>query len=163
MLATALKQRERLVTYAQRVLKDRDEAEDVVQEVLLKLSRARLRDPQAARGWLFAATYRQAVDRLRSRERRGRAMRGLALTSPGARTSAGAGVACDLELRDEARRARLTLAELDDPYRTALRLRYLEGLGFPEIAARMSTLERTARTWVGRGLTRLRRRLDASK
>jgi DNA-directed RNA polymerase specialized sigma24 family protein len=51
------------------------------------------------------------------------------------------------------------LAALDDPYRTALTLRFIDGLAFAEIATQMETLPRTARTWVGRGLSTLRLRL----
>jgi len=154
--AEAERHRPALVACAERVLKDREEAEDVVQEVLLKVPRAELRDPAALRGWLFAVCARQALDALRARQRRTR----LAgeLPAPGTHEAAG-----DAAVRgDEARRLRRALDALGDPYKTALTLRYLEGRSFPEIAHHMKTLERTARTWVGRGLTQMRQELGGT-
>lgn len=155
LLRAALELRPRLASTARRVLKDAGEAEDVVQEALLRFSRARLDDPGAARAWLLATTWRLSIDRLRARERR----EGLSRAAP---VAGPAEPAEETAARsDEARRAVEALARLDDPYRTALRLRYVEGLDFAELAARMGALERTARTWVGRGLARLREELGA--
>jgi len=137
--------RERLVLRARRVLGDVHEAEDVVQETLIKAPAG------ATEGWLYAATYRGAIDKLRARERRARAVAELARRPRAAEESP-----FDLEA------VRGRLASLDDPYRTAITLRYLEGLEFPEVARRMGTIERTARTWVGRGLEKLRDALGAA-
>jgi|SRR6185503_2291701 len=150
--------RQRLVAYAHRVLGDRDEAEDIVQEVFLRAPKAsRLRDAKSLTGWLYAVCYRLAVDRLRARNRRARALESLG--APGEAES----VESEAQRREEAERAQKALAGLDEPYRAAVRLRYLEGLEFPEIAHRLGTIERTARTWVGRGLTRLRERLREAR
>lgn len=149
--------RKRLVAHAHRVLHDWQEAEDVVQEVFLRTPKAvRLRDGGSLVGWLYAVSYRIAVDKLRARNRRARAVETLGLSGKGKP------VLLDLETGDEARRARAALHLLDEPYRTAVTLRYIDGLEFREVAGRMGTIERTARTWVGRGLTRLRDRLGAS-
>jgi len=146
--------RERLVAYAHRVVGDRDEAEDVVQEVFLRAPKAsRLRDAKSLIGWLYAVCHRLAVDRLRAQNRRARALDALAPVGEAEPAES------EAERREEAERARAALGRLDEPYRTALRLRYLDGLEFREVAQRMGTIERTARTWVGRGLTRLRERL----
>lgn len=126
---------------AQRVLGDRHEAEDVAQEVLIKAPR------DATAGWLYAAAYRGAIDRLRARERRAKLVR-----AAGAAQAERAASESPFDL--EAVRARL--AALDEPYRSAITLRYLEQLDFPEVARRLGTIDRTARTWVARGLERLR-------
>jgi RNA polymerase sigma-70 factor (ECF subfamily) len=138
--------RSRLVAYAARIV-DRSEAEDVVQEALLRAcSELDLGAPGSAAGWLYAVTYRLAIDRRRARERQTR-------LRPEAPEAAVAG---DGEMT---RRVREHVHALEEPYRTALTLRYLEALDFAEIAERLGTIERTARTWVGRGLGRLRERL----
>ena len=144
--------RERLVVCARRVLGCAEEAEDVVQEVLLKARTHALRDPEAGVGWLYAVTYRQAIDVQRRRTRRRRLLERAPLERA---------ASVDPEAGARAAEAREALGELPDPYREAVRLRYLEGLSFGELAAHMGTLERTARTWVGRGLSRLRARLGA--
>lgn len=153
LLRAALELRPRLVACARRVLGDGEEAEDVAQEAIIRLARAELLDPGAVRAWLMATTWRLAIDRGRARRRR----EGLARSAPAGRAPEAADAAA--ERSDEARRARHALEELDEPYRAALRLRCVEGLTFPEVAARLGAPERTARTWVGRGLTRLRERL----
>ncbi len=128
---------------AQRVLGDRHEAEDVAQEVLIKAPH------DATVGWLYASAYRGAIDRLRARERRAKALRGLAETLP----AGGEESPFDLDA------VRARLGALAEPYRSAITLRYLEDLEFGEVARRLGTIERTARTWVARGLERLREKL----
>ncbi|HVR74943.1 MAG TPA: sigma-70 family RNA polymerase sigma factor [Planctomycetota bacterium] len=152
--ALSTRYRDRLVAYAHRVVRDHGEAEDIVQEVFVRTpGAARLRDSKSIGAWLYAVCYRLAIDKLRARSRLARAFE--MLPSPEGAESA-ASVA---ERAEGGRRARAALERLEDPYRTALRLRYLEGLDFGEVAGRMGTIERTARTWVGRGLTKLRERL----
>src|SRR5688572_15191545 len=118
-----------LVAYAQRIVRDRAEAEDVVHDVYLRIPKARTSQDEAPHaGWLYAATYRVAVDRLRARRRHGVAV----ARAPG-RVAEGPASA-RAEAGDEARRLQESLHELAEPYRTAVTLRYLEGLDFPEIA-----------------------------
>jgi RNA polymerase sigma-70 factor, ECF subfamily len=153
LLAIAERYRPRLVACATRVLGDAEEAEDVVQDVMLRASQASGETVRSPQGWLYAICYRAAIDRRRARDRRTK------LTGDAAAASGGEASANEAERRDEARRAHRALAALDDPYRTALTLRFIDGLAFAEIATQMETLPRTARTWVGRGLSTLRLRL----
>ena len=155
----AVVHRGRLVAIAQRILGDREEAEDVAQEVLLKAEGAALRDPGALRGWLSAVCARAAIDRLRARGRRERALKGLAprVASRGLRPDERAA------RRDEQAHLRGALARVDEPFRTAVELRYLEGLSFGEVARRTGALERTSRSRVARGLARLRELLGAQE
>lgn len=144
--------RDRLVVHARRILGDPALAEDVVQEVLMRAGTAAGRqEPASIPAWLYAATARAAIDRLRARNAEARALEGVRPAGPAAPGRA--------EDRETAARLASALHDLPDPYRSALVLRYLEGLEFREIAARLETIERTARTWVGRGLTRLRERM----
>lgn len=150
--ALSARYRSRLTAYAQRILGDSGEAEDVFQEVLLRAGSARgpAGEGAALAGWLYAVCYRLAVDRLRSRKRASR------LASRCVARAEAADPAALAARRETAARAEEALHRLAEPYRTALALRYLEGLDYPEVALRMGALERTARTWVGRGLAALR-------
>lgn len=149
-LQQAAAHRPRLLKIARGVLAPGDpvEAEDVVQEVMTRLATAA--PPASLPAWLTAVTYRCALDLKRRRARR---------AQPG---ELGDPIAPGLGPRDAAAQAELAraalraLESLDEPYRRALQLRFCEGKSFPEIAADMKSLERTTRTWVGRGLTRLR-------
>ena len=151
LLREAEGHRPRLEGIARRVLKDPASAEDVVQDVLTRLA-ALERAPASLPAWLTAVTYRRALDLQRQRARRaGQAEADLPSRGLGPYERAAQG-----ELAAAAQRA---LQGLDEPYRTALTLRYSQGLSFAEIAERMEAKERTTRTWVGRGLERLRRSL----
>jgi RNA polymerase sigma-70 factor (ECF subfamily) len=147
--------RNRLVSYAARVLQDRNEAEDVAQETFMRVSRAKEIDARGLAGWLYAVTYRLSVDRLRERRVRQAAGVGLEHTAETEHPDILAA------RREEWQRVQAALSRLEEPYRTAVTLRYVEGLEFKELARRMGSIERTARTWVGRGLTSLRRMLGA--
>jgi RNA polymerase sigma-70 factor (ECF subfamily) len=148
--------RDRLVACARKVLGDEHEAEDVAQEVLLRKESGRARDAVSLPAWLFAVCYRLAVDRRRARARRERAH-----ATRGAHESEGTQDAA-LE-RDESERLRRLVRELAEPYRSAVELRYLEQRSFEEVARRLGTIERTARTWVARGLERLREPASGSE
>mgnify|MGYP003677473250 CR=1 FL=1 len=142
--------RPRLLKIARGVLApgDPQEAEDVVQEVMTRLLSAT--PPASLPAWLTAVTYRCALDLKRQRQRRAQP------GQIGDPTDGGLGPR-DAAAQAELGRAALTaLDSLDEPYRRALQLRFCEGKSFPEIAAEMKSIERTTRTWVGRGLTRLR-------
>lgn len=59
------------------------------------------------------------------------------------------------------RRISAAVEALSEPYRTAILLRFVEGHTSEEIAARMQANPSTVRTWIERGLERLRKGLDA--
>lgn len=151
--------RERLVRYAARALGDPAEAEDVAQETIVRAGvEGRALDARSVPAWLHAVCWRLAIDRRRARGREARAVAGL-----GADPRARAGVAgeSEAERREEGARVRAAVEALPEPYGSAVALRYFEGLDFPAVAARLGTIERTARTWVGRGLAKLREKLGA--
>src|SRR5581483_9627362 len=62
----------RVVAIANRVLADRDEAEDVAQEVFLDFHRRHPSDAPFAGPWLHAAATHAALNRVRTRKRRER-------------------------------------------------------------------------------------------
>lgn len=123
----------RLVGYAGRMLADRTEAEDVAQEVMLRLW-------QMAPGWrqgearLSTWAYRVANNLCTDRLRRLRVRRAEALDGVPEPASAAASVVADLMQRDRMAALEAGLAALPDRQRQAVVLRHLEGLTNPEIA-----------------------------
>jgi len=116
--------------YALRMLGDRDDAEDALQETFLAAYRAlgRYRERHAFRGWL----YRILVNRCRSlaRQRRRRAMR--FVEDPRAAEAAAADpVASDPILRDALQAG---LDALEPSLREAFLLKYAEGLEYREMS-----------------------------
>jgi RNA polymerase sigma-70 factor (ECF subfamily) len=62
---------DRIYRYTLRIVRDRAEAEDLTQETFLRAHghRDSLRDPAAARGWLYRIATHVCLDRLRQRKR----------------------------------------------------------------------------------------------
>lgn len=141
---------------ARGLLLDADAAGDAVQEAWLAALR---RDPRAAPapGWLVGAVKRIALGRRRDDARR-RARETLAARREPGRAAE------DVPERIEVLRALLAALErLDEPYRGAVVMRYLDDLPPREIARRTGVPVDTARTHVRRGLERLRADLDGPR
>lgn len=142
-------------------------------------------DGAALDAWLFAIARTRIADALRSHRalKRGGRMRRLGLAVPPAGVGAAAAARDDdsqiLDLLDElaalrrspsqsaaAREAVLLLersiARLPDDYRTAIRLRHVEGLGVKEAADRMSRTEGSFHMLCARGLKALRREMGSA-
>jgi RNA polymerase sigma-70 factor, ECF subfamily len=68
-----------------------------------------------------------------------------------------------LELREEAARARAALDALPPAMRVAVTLRVVEDLSYEEVAARLAAPVPRVRTWVSRGLGRLRQSLEVHR
>lgn len=140
---------------AARVLRRSDLAEDVASEALLRSMRLGTTPAEGRPKWLPAAARRLAVDHLRTRRAAERAERGHA-AGRAAATSETADLAA---LRAERERlVRVAVEGLPEPYRAAVRYRYLDELDMAEVARRLGVPERTARTRVARGVARLRGR-----
>lgn len=145
-------QREALRRLAGALLGDAHAAEDVVQDAFAA-ALARGSSPVGLGSWLRAVVRRAALDRRR------RALRRKARESAVARRE---------EVDEDASLERLELVEalarelraLDEPYRTALRLRYFDGLAPREIAARLALPLATVESRLVRALEQLRERLD---
>jgi len=138
-----------------RILHDRAEAEDVLQETFLQVWR-RAGDFDEARGrpftWLVTIARSRALDRLRASASRGR-VAGEAAQMP----HDDVGDAAEDALRSEQGKAvRQALAELPSEQRRALFLAYFEGLTQTEIAARLGDPLGTVKTRMRSGMIKLR-------
>jgi RNA polymerase sigma-70 factor (ECF subfamily) len=138
---------------ARAVLGGDAEVDDVVQETWRVALGSGPRDPRRARAWLGGVARRLArlVVRRRVRARR----REAAAARPEGTPSA-----AEVAAREETR-ARLVraLLALEEPSRSAVLLRYHEGLAPRVIARRLGVPVETVKTRIHRGLTRLRARL----
>lgn len=142
---------------ALRLLGNREDAEDAVQETFWRLYRAGsgIRNPDGLQAWIYRAT----VNAVRSRQ--ARAVRRSEPSDTGDAGSA-ASQAADAEkvllLRDAVQRA---LQCLSPKEREVLVLRDIEGLETSEVAAAMGVFEVTVRTHLSRGRLKLRQELIA--
>lgn len=142
---------------ARRLVDDEARADDVIQDACLAAMTHPPADGTPRRAWFVAVVRNLARRTHRGDVRRERRERAVARpeTTPSAAHVAG-------EI-DAHRRLVEAVAALDDPYRTAVVLRYFDGLAPREIAARLGAPVATVNTWVHRGVATLRARLDADR
>ena len=144
-----------------RIIGERGEAEDALQDVYVSLWNSAARyDPARASplGWLSAFARNRAIDRLRRRRR----------VDQSAPIEAAAAVADAAPLADavfsmgeDRARIHTCLGELDEPQRGAIRTAFFEGATYAELASRQSVPLGTVKSWVRRGLARLKKCLEA--
>ena len=149
----------KLFGVAFRILQDRAEAEDAVQEVFTRVwLNARRFDGTRARGmtWLIAVARNHAIDRLRARPKPNageEAMLAVRDPNPGAEAQVVA--------KGEARRVADCFATLEAPKAEAIRGAYLSGLSYEELSERHDVPLNTMRSWLRRGLMKLKECLEA--
>ena len=139
-----------------RILRDRSEAEDVLQDVYVAVwQKAGSFEPGRASPitWLVAIARNRSIDRLRSSAstRRMEPIEGaqdVHDSTPGALEQVAAG-------QEHARLAGC-LGELEEHHAAAIRSAFLDGITYDELAARMSVPLGTMKSWIRRGLLKLR-------
>ncbi|MGO9558238.1 MAG: RNA polymerase sigma factor [Acidimicrobiales bacterium] len=142
-----------LLSLARRLLYDARLAEDVVQEVFVRLwNRPERFDPDrgSLRAFLAAETHGRAVDLLRAEEARRRRERTDAMKAPVAATIEHEVV--ETLLADDVRAA---VAELPETERKAVELAYFGGLTYREVAVALNEPEGTVKSRIRKALHRL--------
>lgn len=142
-----------------RIVKDRTEAEDVLHDIYVSLWRRAQSYDEAhgrAAAWLTTVARNRAIDRLRSRK-----------------ASRVAGPVDDIEVPDESpssfeavaasqdsARLNACLEQLDERSRSAIRTAFWEGVTYEQLAVRWDVPLGTMKSWIRRGMIRLRGCLD---
>lgn len=131
-------------------LRAADDADDIVQDAWLKLLSHPPEQRDRVRGWLRVVADRLVLEGAR---RRGHRLHRERATARAESERA-------LEpVPDEHGLVVRLLDELEDPYRSVVRLRFFDELETSEIAARLGRSEATVRSQIKRGLDQLRARL----
>lgn len=151
----------RIFSFAYYLLHNREEAEDVTQEVLLRLFRHRRKvEPERMGAWLLRVTRNACYDLLRQRRTRYRHTAEIddevACELPDSHTLSPEAQAGNAAFR---RRLEEELRELSEPYRSVLILREIQGLKYREIADTLEMPLNTVRVHLHRGRRKLRERL----
>jgi len=146
----------RLYNTAWRILRNAEDAEEVMQDTLLKyISRkdpVPLTAPQVG-AWLRKTCVRAAIDRLRQRNRQADFLELYAVDESEVQEEETPVSGLEVE---QVRRA---LDSLEEPYRLILGLVLLEGLDYEEISAITGKKETTLRSLYSRGRAQLIKRL----
>lgn len=139
---------------ARRLLRDPDLAEEIVQEVMLRLwnSPEKFDGTRGSlRSYLLAHTHGRSVDLIRSESsRRTREERDAQLT-----VEAGLSIEEEVWEMALAGHVRQALSELDEGVRRAIELAYFGGYSYREVAELLETPEGTIKSRIRSGLQRL--------
>jgi RNA polymerase sigma-70 factor (ECF subfamily) len=143
-------------TLAMRMLKARDEAEDLLQEVFVQVWRQAANYSQergSPEAWIINIARSRAIDKLRSRRRMEEA---LVLTDDPARAESTENVESQVAESEVRLTMNSALANLPEAQRRVLELAYFDGLSQSEIADRLKEPLGTVKTRMRSGIQRLR-------
>lgn len=144
-----------------RILGNREDAEDALQDVYINLWRNAGRyDPAKASpiSWLATFARNRAIDRLRS----GKVQRGAVPVEEAAEISDSTPLA-DEQLQVAQRDARIhhCLGELEERTQDSIRTAFFKGATYAELAEARDVPLGTMKSWVRRGLAKLKRCLES--
>ena len=137
-----------------RLLGNSGEAEEVLQEVYLTVWRNAARYDSAKASpitWLAVVARNRAIDRLRLRR-----LPTAPLADAAEVADEGESAVDMIERDQEASRLARCLDELEERQRAMIRAAFLDGATYPELAERESVPLGTMKSWIRRGLIRLR-------
>jgi RNA polymerase sigma-70 factor (ECF subfamily) len=151
-----------LFSVAARVLGDRKEAEDVLQEVMLLIwNKSGEYDPQlgSLSSWAVALTRNKALDRLRSRTRRLRLIEEVAIMAEESDATSSPSANDVIHGRERAEMLRAAMKDLPAEQRMAIELAFFTGMSQTDIATRLQQPLGTVKARIRRGMLRLREQL----
>ena len=142
-----------------RILGDRSEAEDVLQDVYLTVWRKAASFDEAVASpitWLVAIARNRSIDRLRSAGPRAHAPLEAAAEVP----DEGLSALERLEIGEDQARLKDCLQQLEERQSAAIRSAFLDGFTYEELAERNRVPLGTMKSWIRRGLLKLRACLE---
>lgn len=155
---------------AYRILGDRDDAEEVVMDAFTQAWRAAASysaDRGSVAAWLVVLARSRALDRLRARARRVRALSRAVEQDPTSPSPAmgtpSVGTDDGAEAGERRDRILAVLRALPEAQRQCIELAYYDGLTQSEIAARLSEPLGTVKTRMRLGLIKLREALEPAR
>lgn len=141
-----------------RILRDRADAEDALQEVFVKIWQRAERFAATGSspvGWLVAVARNHAIDLLRARKPAGENIEdnfAIADAAPDPESAA--------LIKGEGKRIDRCMGELEPDRAEAVKHAYVDGLSYQELAEKYGVPLNTMRTWLRRSLLKLRECLD---
>ena len=142
----------RLFNMSYRILLNGPDAEEIVQDTILKFVTAPWRPENDAQvsAWLARTCIRASIDRLRQHKRES-----LFLEEYAREAEAGAPVEPEIPAETSAARILAAMQQLPDPYRLVVTLVLAEGLDYEEIARYTGLKQNTLRSHFLRGKQKL--------
>ncbi|MFN2314393.1 MAG: RNA polymerase sigma factor [Bacteroidales bacterium] len=148
----------RLYALAYRYLRKREEAEDMVQEVMMKLweGRNELKHYSSPAAWCTTVTRNSCIDMLRRKRRIRLEEISDAIMMP----ETGAGLSSNSDTREAVMMIGTIVTRMKEPYRSAVILRDMEGYSYEETAEIMQTNINALRTVLSRARKSIREEME---
>jgi RNA polymerase sigma-70 factor (ECF subfamily) len=150
-----------LMAVAARILNDRREAEDVLQDVFAQIwlkSHGFDAELGSLSSWAVALVRNKSIDRIRASTRRRRLIEEITISAD-AEPAPAASASEQIHGEERAGRIRAALGDLPADQRQVIELAFFAGLSQSEIAARLDQPLGTIKARIRRGMLRLRDRL----
>ncbi|TDO02685.1 RNA polymerase sigma-70 factor (ECF subfamily) [Sunxiuqinia elliptica] len=151
----------KLYSFIRKILKNEQEAEDVMQEVFVKLweHRERLENYQSLNAYIFTMAYNHSIDLIRKRMNNAKYLDYLKNISVvlGAPSSTN-----ELEFNELNKQVENLISRLPERQRQVYLLHREEGLSYPEIANQLGISKNTVENHMVRALRFLREHIDHS-
>jgi RNA polymerase sigma-70 factor (ECF subfamily) len=150
---------ERLMYYVHRLIEDRHQSQDVLQEIWLDVFRklGQLRSPAAFRVWLYRCAHSRSIHHLRRRRSDSH------VNDPQALPEDAADCWNELALLENVELVHSSLEKLSPEHREVMVLRFLEGMDVKEIAEVVECNEGTAKSRLHYAKVALRRIIEEER
>ncbi len=151
----------KLFSFVFRILKNEDEAEDIVQEVFVKIweSRERLGDFKLLNSYIFTIAYNQSIDLIRKRIHNSKYLEHLKNASI---LQESVSIITDVEFNELSNQVDGLIQNLPERQKQVYLLHREEGLTYPEIAERLGISKNTVENHMVKALKYLRENMDNS-
>lgn len=151
----------KLFSFILRILKNDDEAEDIVQEVFVKIweSREKLVDYKLLNSYIFTIAYNNSIDLIRKKINNSKYLEHLKNSSIIYETPS---VISDIEFNDLSSLVEKLIANLPERQKEVFLLHREKGLTYPEIAEQLGISKNTVENHMVKALKYLRQNIDNS-
>lgn len=151
----------KLFSFIFKILKDKAETEDIVQEVFVKIweSREKLEDYNLLNSFLFTIAYNNSIDLIRKRINSNKYLehlRNSSIFQPGASTIS------EVEFNDLSDQVQKLISNLPERQKHVYLMHREKGLTYPEIAAELGISRNTVENHMVKALKYLRQNMDSS-
>ena len=150
--------RDRIYTFAFYSLRGQEEAEDVTQDVLIKMWQHREEiDPQRMSSWVMRVTRNAVIDVARRRRTRSAVFAdGVEVEVAANYVSSDSSAESSLERREFSESLESALASIEEPYRSIIVMREIQDMKYAEIVDAVEMPLNTVKVYLHRGRRMLR-------
>lgn len=151
----------KLFSFVSKILKNEAEADDIVQEVFMKIweSKHKLEDYKLLNSYIFTIAYNNSIDLIRKRINNTKYLEHL---KNSASINVSPTIVSQIEFNELNNQAEKLIANLPERQKQVYLLHREEGLTYPEIAKKLEISKNTVENHMAKALKYLRKNMDNS-